>query len=151
VNYASPGRGSVHHLATEMLKQQTGADLTHVPYKGGAALAAALLDGQVQAMIESPSAYLGHIRAGRLRALAVTGDRRLAALPGVPTFEEQGIHGRLNTELRAVLGDPQLAGVLEKTNVTPMPGSPEAFGANIAQEWQRWRGFAARSGLKLDD
>jgi tripartite-type tricarboxylate transporter receptor subunit TctC len=171
-NYASPGRGSVHHLATEMLKRETGADMTHVPYKGGAALAAALLDGQVQAMIESPSAYLGHIRAGRLRALAVTGERRLAALPDVPTFEEQGIRNldvqswwglvgpagmpapvvqRLNRELQAALADPQLLGVLEKMNVTPMPGTPQAFGAYIAQEWQRWRGFAAHSGLKLDD
>ena len=171
-NYASPGRGSVHHLATEMLKRETGADMTHVPYKGGAALAAALLEGQVQAMIESPSAYLSHIRAGRLRALAVTGERRLAALPEVPTFDEQGIRGldvqswwglvgpagmpapvvqRLNRELQAALADPQLLGVLEKMNVTPRPGTPEAFGAYIAQEWQRWRGFATHSGLKLDD
>jgi tripartite-type tricarboxylate transporter receptor subunit TctC len=58
---------------------------------------------------------------------------------------------RLNRELQAALADPQLRGVLEKMNVTPRPGTPEAFGAYIAQEWQRWRGFATHSGLKLDD
>jgi tripartite-type tricarboxylate transporter receptor subunit TctC len=172
VNYATPGRGSVHHLATEMLKRKTGADMTHVPYKGGAALAAALLGGEVQAMIESPSAYLGSIRAGKLRALAVTGSERLASLPEVRTLDEQGIHGvdvqswwglvgpagmppervaRLNAELRAVLAEPQLVQLFEKMNVTPTPGTPQAFADTIAREWRRWREFAASSGLRLDD
>ena len=172
VNYATPGRGSVHHLATEMLKQKTGADMTHVPYKGGSALAAALLGGEVQAMIESPSAYLALIRAGKLRALAVTGSARLASLPEVRTLDEQGIHGvdvqswwglvgpagmppsvvaRLNVELRAVLADPQLVQLFEKMSVAPTPGTPQAFADTIAREWHRWREFAASSGLRLDD
>lgn len=172
VNYASPGRGSVHHIATEMLKQKTGADMTHVPYKGGAALGAALLGGEVQAMIESPSAYLANIRAGKLRALAVTGSHRLAALPDVPTLDEQGIHGldvnswwglvgpaglpeevvvRLNRELRAVLSDPQMQELFARMNVTATPGTPQAFATYVAGEWQRWRGFAATSGLELND
>lgn len=172
VNYASPGQGSVHHIATEMLKQKTGADMTHVPYKGGSALGAALLGGEVQAMIESPSAYLANIRAGRLRALAVTGEHRLPALPGVATLEEQGIHGldvhswwglagpagmpnevvaRLNKELRAVLADPQLLELFAKMNVTPTPGTPQAFAAYIAQEAQRWKRFVAESGVNLAD
>lgn len=172
VNYASPGRGTVHHLATEMLKRQTGADMTHVPYKGGTALATALLGGEVQAMIESPSAYLALIRAGRLRALAVTGEHRLATLPDVPTLDEQGIHGlnvhswwglvgpagmspdlvvHLNTALNAVLADPSMQPLFARMSATLTPGTPQAFGAYIAQEWQRWRGFAASSGLNLDD
>lgn len=172
VNYASPGQGSVHHIATEILKQKTGADMTHVPYKGGSALGAALLGGEVQAMIESPSAYLANIRAGRLRALAVTGEHRLPALPGVATLEEQGIHGldvhswwglagpagmpnevvaRLNKELRAVLADPQLLELFAKMNVTPTPGTPQAFAAYIAQEAQRWKRFVAESGVNLAD
>jgi tripartite-type tricarboxylate transporter receptor subunit TctC len=172
VNYASPGRGTVHHLATELLKQKTGADMTHVPYKGGAALATALLGGEVAAMIESPSAYLGHIRAGKLRALAVTGGQRLAALPGVATLDEQGIHGvdveswwgivgpagmpasvvqRLNGELAAALAHAELRALLDKMNVVATPGTPQAFGERIAREWQRWRAFVATSGLKLDE
>ena len=172
VNYASPGRGTVHHLATEMLKRATGADMTHVPYKGGSALATALLGGEVQAMIESPSAYLPHIRAGRLRALAVTGERRLAALPEVPTLDEQGIHGlnvhswwglvgpaglpaervaRLNEALNAALADAQLRELFSRMSAEPAPGTPAAFGAYIAQEWRRWRDFAASPGLDLGD
>lgn len=171
-NYASPGQGSVHHVATEILKQKTGAQMTHIPYKGGSALGAALLGGEVQGMLESPSAYLGSIRAGKLRALGVTGERRLAALPAVPTLQEQGIAGldvsswwglvgpagmprdvvtRLNAELVAVLGEAQLLELFAKMNVTPTPGTPEAFGAYIAQEWQRWQRFAAQSGVTLAD
>ncbi len=172
VNYATPGRGTVHHLATEMLKQKTGADMTHVPYKGGTALATALLGGEVQAMIESPSAYLQQIRAGKLRALAVTGEHRLPALPDVPTLEEQGIHGlnvhswwglagpagmpaevvaRLNATLNEVLSEPGTRQLFLRMSATPTPGTPHAFGATIAQEWRRWRDFAASSGLDLDD
>lgn len=172
VNYATPGRGTVHHLATEMLKRDTGADMTHVPYKGGKALATALLGGEVQAMIESPSAYVPLIRAGRLRALAVTGERRLAALPGVPTLDEQGIHGlnvhswwglvgpagmpervvaRLNADLNAVLAEPAMRDLLTRMSATPTPGTPQQFGAYIAAEWRRWRTFVAASGLNLED
>jgi tripartite-type tricarboxylate transporter receptor subunit TctC len=172
VNYATPGRGTVHHLATEMLKQKTGADMTHVPYKGGSALATALLGGEVQAMIESPSAYLAQIRAGKLRALAVTGEHRLAALPDVPTLDEQGIHGlnvhswwglagpagmppelvaRLNAALNDVLREPATRELFLRMSATPAPGTPQAFGSRIADEWRRWRDFAASSGLDLDD
>ena len=172
VNYATPGRGTVHHLATEMLKRETGADMTHVPYKGGKALATALLGGEVQAMIESPSAYVPLIQAGRLRALAVTGERRLAALPGVPTLDEQGIHGlnvhswwglvgpagmpdpvvaRLNADLNAVLAEPAMRELLTRMSAMPTPGTPRQFGAYIAAEWHRWRTFVATSGLNLDD
>ncbi|HWA39642.1 MAG TPA: tripartite tricarboxylate transporter substrate-binding protein, partial [Burkholderiales bacterium] len=171
VHYATPGQGSVHHLATEMLKQKTGADMIHVPYKGGPALVAALLGGEVQAMFESPGGYLGNIRAGKLRALGVTGARRLAVLPEVATLDEQGISGlqvnswwglvgpaglapelvqRLNAELGRVLADPDLKASLEKLSIEPSPGTPEAFGAYIREEWQRWRQFVASSGLALE-
>jgi tripartite-type tricarboxylate transporter receptor subunit TctC len=172
VNYASPGRGTVHHLATEMLKRETGADMTHVPYKGGSVLATALLGGEVQAMIESPSAFVPLIRAGKVRALAVTGEHRLAALPDVPTLDEQGIHGlnvhswwglvgpagmpapivaRLNAALNEALREPDLRELYARLSATPTPGTPEAFGAHIAKEWRRWQGFVANSGLDLDD
>ena len=171
INYASPGPGTVHHLATELFKQQTGADMVHVPYKGGSGLATALLGGEVDGMFESPSAYLPHIRAGRLRALALTGHKRLAALPEVPTLEEQGlpalpVHSwwgivgpaglprdlttRLNAEIAAALAEPDLTATLARMAIEPTPGTPEAFGAYIANERVRWREFVGKSGLKLD-
>jgi tripartite-type tricarboxylate transporter receptor subunit TctC len=170
-HYASPGQGSQHHLATEMLKQSTGASMTHVPYKGGSALGAALLGGEVQGMFESPGGYLGNIRAGKLRALAVTGARRLPALPEVPTLAEQGLPAldvnswwgivgpagmpaevvqRLNAELRRALATPELKALLEKLSIEASPGTPEAFAAYIREEYQRWRQFVASSGLGVD-
>jgi tripartite-type tricarboxylate transporter receptor subunit TctC len=170
-HYASPGQGSVHHLATEMLKQKTGASMVHVPYKGGAALAAALLGGEVQGMFESPGVHLGNLRAGKLRALAVTGPRRLAVLPDVPTLEEQGLPAlevnswwgivgpaglpaevvqRLNGEIGRVLADPELKAMLDKMSIEAKAGSAEAFGAHIREEWRRWREFVSSSGLVLD-
>jgi len=170
-HYGSPGQGSQHHLATEMLKRMTGASLIHVPYKGGPALSTALLRGEVQAMLESPGSYLGNIRAGKLRALAVTGSRRLAALPDVPTLEEQGVPKlevnswwgivgpagmppalvqRLNAEMGRVLAEPELKEVLDKLSIEPSPGTPEAFAAYIRSEHARWKQFVSSSGLVLD-
>jgi tripartite-type tricarboxylate transporter receptor subunit TctC len=170
-NYASPGQGSVHHLATEMLKQKTGVAMTHVPYKGGAALAAALLGGEVHGMFDSPSAHLGNIRGGKLRALAVTGDKRLAVLPGVPTLQEQGLQRlevnswwgivgpagmpgevvrRLNAEISRALAEPELRTILEKMSIEATPGTPEAFAAYMRDEYLRWKQFVATSGIVLD-
>jgi tripartite-type tricarboxylate transporter receptor subunit TctC len=154
-----------------MLKASTGASLVHVPYKGRAAMSGALLGGEVQGMFDSPPAHLASIRAGKLRALAVTGNRRLRALPEVATLGEQGlpeldvhswwgfvgpaglpseIVSRLNAEVRAALVQPELRATFEKLNVDATPGTPEEFGAYIAQEWARWRRFVQTSGLGLE-
>lgn len=169
LNYASPGRGTVHHLATEMLKRDAGIDLVHVPFKQG--LYNALLAGEVQGMFESMPGPLPHLAAGKVRALAVTGSRRLPALPDVPTLAEQGLQepqvnswwgivgpaalpapivARLNAEIATALDDPELRATLAQWNIVPSRGTPEAFGAYIASEWTRWTAVVERTGLGIE-
>jgi tripartite-type tricarboxylate transporter receptor subunit TctC len=171
INYGSPGQGSVHHLAGEMLKQAADFQMTHVPYKGGTTAYTGLLGGEIDAMFDSMPTPLPHINAGKIRALAVTGSERLPALPDVPTLAEQGIPGvdvhfwwgfvgpaglpnvvvaKLNTEIGRVLGDPDLKATFAKWNIEPSPGTPRAFATYIAQESARWKEFVSRSDLKLD-
>ena len=171
VNYGSPGQGSVHHLAGELFKRAAGMDMVHVPYKGGTTAYTALLGGEIDAMFDSMPAPLPHINAGKIRALGVTGPKRLQMLPDVPTFGEQGVAGvdvhfwwgfvgpaglpreivaKLNAEFGRTLADPELKATLAKWNIEATPGTPEAFGAYIAQESKRWREAVALAGLKLE-
>lgn len=93
LNYASQGNGSVSHIGTEIFKQQTGVELTHVPYKGSGQAIQDVLAGQVQVFITTPPSVMGHVQAGKLRALAVTGKTRHPQLPQVPTVAEAGLAG----------------------------------------------------------
>lgn len=170
VNYGSPGQGSVHHLAGEMFKRAAGLEMLHVPYKGGSTAYTAMLGGEIDAMFDSMPAPMAHFQSGRIRPIAVTGGKRLAALPGVATLAEQGVNGidvhfwwgfvgpaglprdivaKLNAEVARALGDAELKGTFAKWNIEPSPGTPEAFGAYIAQESKRWRDFIASAGLPL--
>ncbi|HTO49305.1 MAG TPA: tripartite tricarboxylate transporter substrate binding protein [Burkholderiales bacterium] len=169
LNYGTPGQGSVHHLATEMLKQATGIDIVHVPYKGGAPMYTAITAGEVQILLDGMPAPLPHVRAGKVRALGVTGDRRLGALPDVRSFAEQGVSGvdaqfwwgivvpagtpqpiitRLNAEVTQALADPEVKATFEKQNIDPSPGTPEAFGTWVAAERTRWAQVVAKAGIK---
>ena len=171
VNYGSPGQGSVHHLAGELFKRAAGLDMVHVPYKGGTTAYTALLGGEIDAMFDSMPSPLPHIAAGKIRALGVTGEKRLQVLPDVPTFAEQGVAGvdvhfwwgfvgpaglpkeivaKLNAEIGRVLADAELKATLAKWNIEATPGTPEAFGAYVAQESKRWREIVAGSGLKFE-
>lgn len=167
LNYASPGVGSVHHLATEMFKQSSGIDMVHVPYKGG--MYAALLAGEVHALFESLPGPLPYLQAGKIRVLGVTGGRRLPLLPAVPTFLEQGaadvdasswwgfvgpaglpepIVARLNLEITAALAQPAVRDDLENWGIEANPGTPGSFASFIEAEAGKWRERIHRFGIK---
>jgi tripartite-type tricarboxylate transporter receptor subunit TctC len=171
LNYATPGQGSVHHLVNEMLKQATGIDTVHVPYKGGAPMYTAVVAGEVQVLIDGMPGPLAQIRAGKVRALGVTGDKRLGVLPDVKSFAEQGVKGvdaqfwwgivvpagtpapivaRLNAEIARALADPEIRATFEQQGIEPSPGTSEALGAWIAAERVRWADVVAKAGIKLE-
>ncbi|SEB16379.1 tripartite tricarboxylate transporter substrate binding protein [Variovorax sp. YR216] len=172
VSYGSAGAGSLTHLTMELFKQETGAVMVHIPYRGIAPAINDLLGGQTQAMFPGLAAALPHLRSGRMRALAVTGKARSAQLKDVPTMEEIGFKGfdamqwygsvgpagippdivrRLNETQVAVLKSPDLAEKLSGEAVEPWPMTSEEFGQYIASEISRWTALAKARGIRLDD
>ena len=166
IAFGSSGVGGAHHLSGEMLKQATGIDIVHVAYKGGAPAAADVLAGHVPMMFEMGYAALPSVKAGKIRALAVTSTRRLTVLPDVPTMSEAGIPGfesynwqgviapartpreivdRLNRELNLLLTQPSLRDLITGDGSQVGGGTPEAFGAFIRSESEKW-GRVVREG-----
>lgn len=172
LSYGSAGQGSLTHLTMELFKQETGAFMLHIPYRGIAPAINDVLGGQTQAMFPGLAAALPHLRSGRMRALAVTGKKRSAQLPDVPTMEEAGFAGfdamqwygsvgpagmpadvvrRLNETQVAVLRAPDLAEKLSGEAVEPWPMSPEQFGQYIRAEVDRWTKLAKARSIQLDE
>jgi len=172
MSYGSAGQGSLTHLTMELLKQETGAFILHIPYRGIAPAINDLLGGQTQAMFPGLAAALPHLRSGRMRALAVTGKVRSAQLKEVPTMEEVGFKGfdamqwygsvgpagmapdvvkRLNDTQVTVLNAPDLRDKLAGEAVEPWPMSPEQFGEYIRAEIARWTALAKARNIQLED
>ena len=170
-NYASPGNGTPQHMAMELFKLNTGADVVHVPYKGSAGAITDLLGGQVQAMILPVHSALGHARSGRLRLLAVAQDKRVPVAPDVPTFAEQGVRNsevdlwygmmapagtpapvvaRLNNELNQILAMPDVRETLDKQGLTPTPGTPEQLMTLVRNDYARWADVIRRAKITAD-
>jgi tripartite-type tricarboxylate transporter receptor subunit TctC len=170
INMASPGVGTAVHLSGELFQVMTGTKLTHVPYRGGAPALTDLMGGQVQVMFDVLPGSLAHIRAGELRALAVTTSTRADALPEVPTIAETvpgyeastwfgfaapkgtppEIIAKLNQVINAALADPTIRARLADVGSDPMPLSPAAFGAMLAAETQKWATVVKASGAKAE-
>ena len=170
LNYASGGNGTTAHVAGELFRNLTGVNMQHVPYRGIGPALTDLLGGQVQVMFDAMSGSIDHIRAGRLRALAVTTAARSEALPDVPTVGEfvpgfevsqwygvgapkntpADIIGRLNKEINAGLADPRLKARLADLAGTVLVGSPADFGKLIADETEKWGKVVKSSGAKPD-
>ena len=172
VAYGSAGPGSLTHLTMELFKQETGAFMLHIPYRGIAPAITDTIGGQTQAMFPGLAAALPHLRSGRLRALAVTGKQRSPQLKDVPTMEEAGFKGfdamqwygcvgpagipadvvkRLSDTLVAVLKAPDLADKLSGEAVQPWPMSPGDFGQYIRTDVARWTALAKTRKIQLDE
>ena len=170
INFASAGNGTPPHIAGELFKMMTGIDMVHVPYRGGAPALTDLLGGQVQVMFDSMASSIEYIRAGKLRALAVTTTTRSEGLPDIPTvadfvpgYEASAFFGigapkstsaeiveRLNKEINATLADPKMKPRLADFGGTVLPGSPADFGKLIADETEKWAKVVKFSGARPD-
>ncbi len=171
VTYASPGNGTVGHLAGEMIARIAGVKLLHVPYKGAGPALSDLIGGQVDLYLSTPQAAVGQIKAGTVRALAMTSAKRTAALPQVPTLAESGIKGaevaswygvlapartppdivaRLNAEVNKAVAAPEVRESLTGEGGEVLGGTPEQFTAFLRAEQAKWSKVVKDSGVKLD-
>jgi tripartite-type tricarboxylate transporter receptor subunit TctC len=159
ITYGSSGSGNAGHLAAELFSSMTKTKMVHVPYKGGAPAMTALLSGEVQLVFASPPTAQTQVKAGRVRALAVTTLKRSQVLPELPTLAESGLPGfetdnwygivapaktpravieRLNREFGRALNMPDIKEALLRTGLETAPGTPEAFGAYMKSEYEKW-------------
>lgn len=171
LNFGSSGNGTTPHLAIELLKSMAGIDLVHVPYKGAAPAVVALLGGGVQLMAIDLSLALGHVRAGRLKALAVTGKQRSKLAPELPTVSESGLPGyeitswygivapkgtsgeivaKLNAEIVRIFNNPATVEQLNAQGSELFTGTPQQFGRFIASEVEKYARVIKISGAKVD-
>jgi len=169
LTYATAGNGSSGHLAGELLKSTAKIDVTHVPYKGGAPAITDLVGDRISFMPINPVEVLSHIKAGRLRAIAVASDKRFPLLPDVPTVAEAGLPGyeatvwwglvapaktprdivqKLNAETNQALANPAIAKKLSELGVVVTPGSPEQFGTYINAQTDLWSGVVKSGGIQ---
>ena len=170
INMASSSNGTSVHLSGEMFMAMTGTRMQHVPYRGAAPAITDLLGGQVQVIFDNMPSIIQHIRAGSLRALAVTTAERSPQLPdvqamgetvpgyeasalfgmGTPRNTPSGIVAKLNGEINAILGEPELSQRLVELGGAPLIASPEGFGEMIKAETDKWKKVVEFAGLKVE-
>ncbi len=171
LNYASPGPLTSGHLSMELLKLQAGIDIVHIPYKGGAPAIIDLVGGRVQFLISGPPGVLPHIKAGRLKPIAVTAAKRSPGLPDTPTFQESGMPGfdtyewygvfapgnlpkpilaRLSQEISRIIKLPEMSERLASQGALPVGNSSDEFAAFVKREMATWGKVAQKVGLRPD-
>lgn len=171
INFATSGNGTVAHLATELFKKEAGIKLTHIPYKGAAQGLNDVIGGQVEVYVSSIPTLIGHIKNGKLRALAVTSLKRVDDLPEVPTIAESGYKGfeavtwfgvlgpanlpkditaRLNAEINKALQTADLKKKLGDQGADVAGSTPEQFGKLVRDDMVRWGAVVRESGAKID-
>jgi tripartite-type tricarboxylate transporter receptor subunit TctC len=171
IHYASGGNGSAQHLPMEMFKLTSGIDLVHVPYKGLGPAFNDVVGGQIPVMFAGMSNVFPHLKSGRIRALAIGSAKRSGAMPDVPTMQEAGVAGfdyaawagflapagvspliidRVNSDLRKVLGMPDVRDKLVALGFEVSPGTPQEFGAKIEREIAKVAKVVKEAGIRAD-
>ena len=171
INFGSTSLGGSPHMGGELLKSMAGIDIVHVPYKGGGPMLIDLMGGQVQVAFDNLPSSINHIRAGKIRALAVTTAKRWPAAPDIPTMAEAGVPGyesgawfgllapantpkpiveMLQKHVAAILKLPEVEKMFLEQGAEPVGNTPEQFAKVIASELQKWAKVAAATGVKLD-
>ncbi len=171
VSYASPGNGTVAHLAGELLARSAGVKLLHVPYKGASPALTDLVGGQVDLYISTPGPAAGHVKSGAIHALAVTSPKRVAAMPQVPSVAEAGLAGavvinwygvlapagtpapaieRMNAEIQKALQAPEVREALAGEGGEVLGGTPAQFAEFLRAERDKWARVVKESGAKVD-
>lgn len=170
INYGSPGSGTTGHLSTELLKTLTGADFTHIPYKGSGPMLQDLVGGQIQMAIDNMPSAMPLIKSGKLVALAVTSAAPSPELPGVPplasvvpgylaeswfvlmapTGTPEAIVNRLSAEVDAIVRRPDVVDRFRQLGADPVGGTPKSLGDFIARETPKWRDVVKVSGARVD-
>jgi tripartite-type tricarboxylate transporter receptor subunit TctC len=171
ISYASVGPASLAHLAGELFSQMAGVKLTEVPYRSSAQSVLDTQSGRIDMQFGTMAPVLPHVLSGKVKALAVTGLKRAAVLPDVPTLDESGLKGfeaslwlavvapaktppaiveRMNREVRAVLADPEVVEALRKQGIEATPTTPDALRERIAQDIAKWKKLAQETGISMD-
>jgi len=170
INYASAGNGTLNHLIMEMFKQKVGIDVQHIPYKGAAAAATDVAGGTVPVSVQSAPSSLSLISSGKIKALAVTNEKRIAALPNVPAISETipgfgstpwygilapagtpaAIVDKLNAAIKTALADKGVQERLLKQGCEPLQSTPQQFATLIKDDLANWQGIVKSSGARVD-
>ena len=171
LNYASSGPGTPYHMAGELFKYMAGVDIVHVPHKGSDQARTAVLGGQVQMMFDAITTMSGQARAGKVKALGTTGNKRSAVMPEVPTIAEAGVPGyeatiwlglmapagtprpileKLNTEVNRIINAPDVKEIWGKQGAVPMGMSVDEFGKFLHEDIAKWSKLVKATGMKVD-
>jgi tripartite-type tricarboxylate transporter receptor subunit TctC len=169
LNYGSPAPMTSGHLSMELLKLMMGIDITHIPYKGGAPAMAAVMGGESHLMISGPATVQANVKAGKLKAIAVTTAKRSPGMPDVPTFQESGVPGfdtyewygmfapagippatlaKLNRDIASVVRIPEVSARLNSMGCIPTTNTPQEFAAFVSSEMEKWGSLAKKVNLQ---
>jgi tripartite-type tricarboxylate transporter receptor subunit TctC len=171
LSYGTSGTGGTPHIAGELLRQRTGANLVHVPYKGGGQALTDVLGGNIPLVYTAIAGAIPHVKSGKLLPIAVSSSKRASSMPDVATFIENGVTdfeasswvgllapaktpraiiARLNTELTAVLNDPEVKERLNGMGITAAPGTAESFGAELSRDLAKYGPVVKAAGIKAE-